>query len=852
MADQMTRTLFDDPKLKLVIERTEELSSSVGTAEYEAPLPALKSPTIPLFDDVLHLAGSVTPTLGILAGGKLAEKLFDGSSTLAAPAGSSLGKLTVDASITMAGVTKWDYGHVVVSTRASAGASLKICHFTPVRQDVSRLDALALVVRTSRLPQLAEISAVPMATVHQLDALLYIDFGVSAAVGQSFAGKITKELDGLARESFADLPLTLQLSVAASLRAAVGLGLYERMLVTVGRGASGALKKDWVRIRLERARRDTLSFAVAFELGVEYDLGTSLSAIVGRAFDRVPPLTGAAATFRELNKLLAEGDWNKVKAQLSDELADAISDWLDDTGWKTAAEQDGLVKELLAASKAVVKAYEDLGPKLQGWWDDLLGKVELGAGSKLRTRLERLAALDPQSVDLDQLISGKDPQIAELISLIEALSGHSLEEVLLGSDDEARGELNQAVEQAKRALKFLAETPPEVLAKLQEFAKRTGVAGTIDFLAENATSLDQFDSYLKGRVEKVARRLIEKVSGGLSAADLQKVQQAAKKIQSVLDAPEAIEAKLKKAAEKLKGKLGFSLGLEIGRVTERQALIDVEIDRQAEKLHAAVERELREGNVAGILQALDDELRRIGEEEEKQDKDFEPTFVLRQCVFQSRSLRTSTASTMLKIGSLFADERHTVRQWLQETELAVEPRDGDLRREATYAGSYMHTERVNRLTDRTGYGVVIEDAGRSGDLSDPYDEAGAKRLFFEVRFLHEDEGLEPAERIGLNELLTDLGFLDGEIVFANIDDLTADTQFRLTIDLRFPRSTLVRALTGIVEADWNRQFLAAAERWFREKSIWVPAHKPPTVSNGRVLEALMKWKDFQENWTIGT
>jgi hypothetical protein len=843
MADERLVAILGDPRVQVAFDLLDDLRTPVGTEAYELPLRPLASPTLRLFDQVAKLDASITPRVVVLGDGRAVDDLYGDSSSLSAPAEHSLAELELDAAVDLEAVLTAPAGQVTISAQVASGARLRYRHVTAVDRSESRLQAILDLAGSSRLPHLIRLAAVPEATAHRLEALFYLDFGLEAKVGKDF-------VLGLQRAVFDGLPAELTVKGTASAQAAVGLGLYERMVVVVGRGDRSSTP-GWVRLRLERESRRRFSFSVLVEVQAKYDLGSSLAPIVAKAFDQVPPLPRAAAAFEEINRLVADGDWEDVKERLSEELGDTLSEWLDGTGWKTWAADEA--QELLATARTLVEAYRGLGPRLQSWWDHLLGVADLGNGSQVRRLLQRLAALGAGSVDLSALIAGRNGDVGELLDLVEALSGESIEEILLRPEAEARSALTAVAAQAQKLLDFLNEGATEgLLAEVESFARRTGIAGTVDFLERNATSLDQVDGFISERVKALAGRWVGKAFDELTVTDRERVEEVAQRISRVLGAPAALEAKLQAAVAKLEGDIGFSLALEVDRVSQHQALVDMEVDPDPnhDDLHREIEAALAGGSVAGILQALDGALREVDERDDPNQPVPRLPFLLRQCVFQSRRVRTSAVSTMLRItvlGRSFEHNARTVSQRLEERELEIEQVGEDLRRRATYAGAYTRTEILNKLTDRTGYTLRLEDAGAGGDPGGQFDDEAGPSVAFDVSFLHEDRAVHTQEIRGLDRLLGDLGFVAEDSAFADLP-LTDQSWLRLAVDLRFPRTAVEAFLAGLGLAAWNDHFLAAGRRWFAETTVWVPDHQVGKVSLGEVMRAVTSSELFTRTW----
>lgn len=863
--DRRLLQLFADPRFQLAVETGEALLQPVGDDGYTPPVPptleTAGDAALTLFDRPVSLRASVAPVMRIHAAGDALEGYFGDGSSLPAPEGRPLAELALDAAIHLGMAVPARFSEVTVSAHASAGGELSYRHAVPVNPEGRRLDALLRLARTSRIPQLVKIAEVPPGAAHRLEATLFLDFGLDTRVGGDFT-------TGLATEVFQGLPAALELSGTASARAAVGLGLFDRLAVAVGRGDASATHPDWVRLRIHRTSERQLSFGVVVQLQATYDLGSSLAAILTRAFGEIPPLPRAVETFQGINRLVAAGGWDQVAGQLEDRLADTLGEWLDDTGWQQWAAASPQVRELLDASRRLVDAYQSLGPRLQSWWDGLLGQTDLGPDSPVRRLLSRVAALDPEHLDLAALAGRESTELEGLVELVEVLSGHSLEEILLAPGSRARSLLARAVAEAKRGLAFLDEldaAPGNLMARLQDFARRTGIDGSIRFLAAHATSLDQVEGYVSQRIRELARRLVDPLADHLSADDRRRLEGVAQQIQAVLDAPADLEAKLKQAVSRLRGELGFSLSLEVDRVGRRTALLDLEVDPSGTRaaFHRQVEGGLARGSIAAVLQALDgvEEERRRAEEAGRDPGEL--PFVLNQCVFQSQRVITGAASTLLHLTGLdrvFQNNRRTVSQRVVESEVRISQRQGDeggsedapgAERRGTWSGGYARTEIVQKMTDRTVVSLVARDAGTGFHRDRPFDRPGASEVGLEIAWLHEDLATHSSELRALDSMLVELGFTGEAGAFAGIQ-LSDQSRLRLSLEVRFPPAALDAFLADPSEAVWNAAVLEAGRRWFDDHTVWLPAEAVPSVSQGVVLDAVTRSEEFLDKWAVGS
>ncbi len=838
--------LFDNPKIKMAFETAQTLLQPVGQQGFDLKLsPRTKGAELQIFDRPVVAAGSLVPTARILSGGETVSGLFADGEVLTPGQGQSLVDLEIKANLELGMQSETRETDLAISARGSATGELCFRHLIFAEQGKSRLDAFVALLQGSRLPQLASIAKANPGSVQRFHALLNLQLGVEGSYGRSFRSAFSKEL-------FQGLPATLEVSGELTAKASLGLGLYEQMSLTMARVDSLSLNPGWVRLRLQRQDQKKLSFGAVVALQAHYDLGSSLVTIVQKAFGEIPPLPRAVQAFEEINRLAAAGNWQAIESQLSVASADTLSEWVDDTGWRQWAAASSEVRDLLDLSGRIVRAYQDLGPRLQGFWDHLMVSVDLGQGSAVRQKLQEVADLDVDHLPLDDLLSGED---RKLLEMIEALSGKSLEEILLPPDGEARKLLGQAVSAAKRALKFLNELqalPQDGMAKIEAFSQKTGIAGTIHFLAQNATSLQSLEAFVSERVRGLAGRLVDKAFDRLTKTDQAKVQKAAQNIQKVFEAPGELERKLVADLETLKGDIGFSLSLELDRVSQKEALIDLEVNPASRysQLQSRVEKALARGSIRSLLQDLDDEMK-------SGDYDEKPLpFMLRESVFQSSLVRTSATSTFLSLtglGKAFQQLQKSINRRIEKTTLEIKQVPGpaggtpSFQRHGRFSGGYSRTEIRNDVTDESAIFLVAKDSGTGLDPEAPFDgNEGSTRLH--LTYSREDGATETKDLVGLESLLGELGF--GAMAGAGAT-MPPEARSRFSFSLALPEAALTGFVQGLRPKTWNGPFLRAGRRWFDDPLVRIPV--PALGQNrGQVLEAVTRSELFLDHWTAGS
>lgn len=857
--------LFEQDDLKLAVEMTAALAADVGDGAFELPSldRASETATLTLFDQPFRANGTFEAKLGLLGSAATIDPFGTGQRCDLRP-GFNTVALEVDTAFGINGEAAPSTGAMTLSATAAASGSLVYRHWLSSRNQ-TRFNALSQAVARSRPPQLVGLAQgddgfPQIGEVHRLDGKLSLDLGLDFQFGRSLQ-------DELALELFGGLSTPLRVAGEATVKAALGLSVLSEMQLTVGRACQ--IHDGWTRIRLQRRNERRLSFGAGVALKLHYDLGSGLTAILEETLGQVqmPPLVDS---LRELNGLLAAGDWDQVRQRLSDTAADRVTELLDDAGWRDWLANDPRVARLTALSQRIVGAYDGLDARIRSWWDRVLGEADLGPGSPTRRLLERVAAIDPQRpVDglLDDLLTG---DAKELVDWIEVFTGSSLEDLLLGSDQKVRGTLGRAVTLAQQGLAFLDDLAPDTVRTVQGFLDRTGVVRLVDFLRRNTLSKDTIEQQLTGRVKGAVERLVGKSWDRITEADLARVRAWAERVQKILDAPAELEAKLRENLAKLKLDYGLSLSLEIERVSRTTALLDLEIDpAQAHaKLQGMLAKALRVGDARRMLQVLAEE-----SADDKYDQQPLP-FQLRECVFTSERLRTTAFSALLNIlglGRKFAESLGGTSQRIEQCTLRVQQTGNAFRRTADYAAAFERGESENKASSIAAVWIDCRDQGAGLDLDAVYD-LDAPETTLRLTYGREDDALSKSELDALDHVLRDLGFAGDHAVGAAPGAPAAlggptrrpaselgvplGSRTRFALEIRLPGATLATVAGGLEtaagERGWDNAFLNAAHRWLTDQSVQRLAIKPTKASVGPVLAEYIKRPLFLSHWRDGS
>lgn len=828
----LAKGILGNDKLRALYEDVQGLTQSVGTKPFQLEIPGFdekeKQGSVRIFDDLIDLTGEVSleASARIHGAGEKLSDLYGTGGDLAAPGKTSF----ADFRLAIAGgggiEGSAEQGPLKISAKGALDAGIHYRHVLPVARKDPRLQAFGDLLGGTRPPQLLELRKLIDGEVHRLDATLHLDFGLEARAGKSFAIETSLELfDGLPAKG-------LEASGEMALSAALGLSLYERMFLAVGRSGGMA------RIRLQRENERRLSFSAMMALQAQYDLGGGLAAVLEQALDQ-SPVPRLIDSLRTIADPVAAGDWDQIRGRLTGRLADAVSELLDDTGWKQWVAGSAEVKQLLGLSQKILELYDGVGPTVHSFWDQLLGKADLGPSSKVRGLLTELGKLDESGFELEHLID-QSGQSRQLVEMIEAFSGKSLEEILVSSNAEIRRLLGKVATQARKALE-LFDLDEEIVNKIREFAERTGIASSVEFLRKMPTTPQQLEAMASDRLKKLIERLAGKAWSRIRPSDLAKVKQWAQRVQALLDGAGNLEQEILDKIRSLKGEFGFSLGLEIGRVSTATALLDVDVKLSARKFVPKVERALTTAQVQALLEILG--------KEANQSKSGALPFQLRECVFTSRRVRTSAVSFIFNLLGTFGEELGVSRR-IEESTLRVRQVGKQLRRSATYAGGFQRTESWNKTTSETALWVEFEatDTASMPSLDGKYGKESSRTL--RATYAREDRQTTASELTSLRKRLEDdLGFEGGD----GIADVPSTVQTRLTIDIRLPGEALSAFCAGVSsQKEWNRHYLSAARHWFHDRLADRTTSFHPTLPTGAVLDAFVtQVGEFQANWKKG-
>jgi len=809
MATSLGR-IFDSGVVNKIEVLYDEVKNSgllepVGTSAFALQDVAVQAQKADLkvFDLTADLDAQSSAKVSISAAGTQVAP-FDKAVPMTADSGKSYAVLHVDGKLS--GDLGGTITNIPLTISAGGSATFDYDHSLQVAATETRAAALARLITTAQLPQFESLATMEPGEISSFQAALNLDLGIKATFGSSFdIDQVVKLFEGLSGQ--------FKASVRYSIEASLGWSLSDDMNVVVARAQTN--NDGWVRIRIDRARKDSFTAGATFALQVDYD-ASSIGDALEKAFE-LSPLPRAIKALETIATL----SWDDVKTKLTDRISTELIELIAGTGWKEKAANSAEVTEALAAINTVVSTYNSIDTKVQQLWAALLMKVDAGPGSELRTTIDKIAALDPANPNLQQFLS---PQAQKDLDLLESLTGKSIEQLLVGSNTAVLMAVDQAISYAQQLQRVITDTPTKVSAALQQVAEKSGVKGVIEWLAANATSLDAIEKSGDAAITKLVSKAVGKALGATTPADVAKVQAWAQKILAQWD---ALSAKLTAAAKFLKGTLGFNVSLEYSRVSEFSAVLDFELDPANKAAVDAVRAKLPSGSVRDMLAALDSI--------DRDDSGSLP-FTIRESILVSRHTRTGATTVLLSLLGLQKLQKVTGSRF-DESIVKVT----NAGREASYSGGFVQAVAAGSATSECGAWISTDATATTMSETEPYASAvRSMRLTFSRR-----DTKSTAEELGaLRTLLDDLGFTQtaGETLAA-----PDGAEISFTLDIALDAEAVKLFAADDSEEDWNKDYRNAAFRLVKDDMI---TDRLASVGQplGEVLAAVVATDDFGSTW----
>lgn len=789
---------------------------------------ATPSASLPLLGEELVFGASFDATVAVHERGRAIEAFEPGP--IPGPASGRVAEMRLAAGIKARTDLSPAASPWALSVSASGTAGLSYRHLLPVGEERTVGDALYDALARAAWPSHAALDGLEDGELHVLSANAGLDFGV--ALSRGFEQDVTWTL----LEAFEGAPATLRAHVQGLAKAAVGAALADELELSVGRLATA--NPGWARVRLRRRHEGRLTFGASMAVQVRYDLGSSLVAVLDRALE-LSPLRATIGALRELATALQSGEgWQTTVSALA---ARRIGELIDEEHWLERYTSDPRVKRLVDGLASFVDWYGRLDGAVQGFWEHFLASATGGRTEAIRALLERLAALDSETASLADLLG--NGTYHELVDLVELLSGHALEELVAGSVEAFRQRLAGVRTLAQDALRLL-DLDHELLGRLHGFAERTGIEACVAWIGAHATSAEALTATASSTIQRLVEAICGKALAALDPADVLRLQRWAARVSVLLARRDAWEQKLRQEIERLKGEWGCSVGIEVGRLLQRSAILDLEVDPRDLRLRRAVERALAAADVQKLLEALPDE------PVAATTAPTPPPFMLRECAFATHRERWASGSWLL--GALLGESR---RRRIVESAVRVtqEPPTAPggpwgFHRTAVLAGGFERGVRGSAAVRyECGVWLDLVAHGAGNRLEAPY-ETVARSLRLSV--LRHDL----ATSVGLGEvsatvrLLADLGFAAVDEDARALPDLDG-RETSLAIQLTLPE----RALAAVVEvaddeAAWDAAYYGAAFRWLAP-GLEENESNDVRSNRGAICRTLMRDPAFAANWT---
>lgn len=812
------------------LEGSGRLSQVLGSGpELRAALRlAIPSARVRVLDEELRCPTNLDASVVVHERGWAADAFAQAS--LAGPETGRVADLRLEAALTTSTGTNPTRAPWSLRLETAGRSRLVFRHLFQVVEERTVGDAFRDAIERARWPFSLKLDGLADGELCALSGELGLDFGLTLSRG--FERDVTWKL----LEIFEDAPVTFKAHLEGLAKAAIGASLHEELVLGVGK--VGTVNPGWVRIRLQRRHEATLTFSATIALRVHYDIGSSMVALLDRALDLLP-LWNLMGSLGELARALATGgdDWQKAVSSLA---ARRIGELIGDQGWLDHYASDAGVRRLVDRLASFVDTWEQLDDTVASFWEHFLSSATGGRTETIHAVLAIIAAIDVERFDASEwLAEGSHRQAVELV---ETLSGHALEELLAGSRAELQEALGQAGRLAREALRVL-DLDEEVLARLHAFAGRTGIEACVTWISANATSVRKLKTLATTTIEGLVEKLLGTTLAKIDAEDLGRLRRWASKVSTWLDNRQAWETALRHEMERLKGDLGCSVGIEVGRLLRQTAVIDLEVDPTAEGLGRAVEQALAAADVRRLLEALPEE------SPEPVPTPTPPRFMLRECAFASRRERWATGSWLHGSLTRESGRRRVVEGTLR---VAQSPPSGpdapwNYTRKAVFAGGFVRGIRGSAAV-RYEVGVWL-DLTATGPGNHPHASFAKVARNLRLAVLRHDlaTSTSQGEPSAILRLLADLGFtaIDGDA--RSLPDLDGQ-ETSLAIHISLPHDAIDALVTAVSETAWSTAYLNAGYRWL-EPGLEENEAIDLGSNRGAICRALMSDPGFQANWT---
>ena len=716
-------------------------------------------------------------------------------------------------------------GNGSVAAQVDFEKGFSYAHYRPILPSQSMADATnTLLARAQWLADL-DFNGLTEGEIHVFSGNMSIDFGLEASRG--FAAKLAGQLFGTlpARGSF-----------EANVKAALGLGLSQAMRLVVIR--LGGEKSNWVRIRFERQNHHRLTFGATFAVIASYNLGDGLVTLLDRTLEH-DSFAGVMRIMRDLKELqpkivtLAAATPEQLKQELKQRLGAEIYDRLSQMVGVERLINSEAIQKLVGAANRIVSEFDGLEGRIQSVLARLLGRTVLGSQSSLLIFLNKVAGLDPDKLQLANLV----PEYREDIGFLEIMLGQDIESLLLGDLADLQAAARQARDGARTILNFLsAETiAGQIGSWIRRYEEAFGITNLVTFLRQVPNLAD-----LNGYVRERGAAMMEKLSGKLVAQidndDLQKMIDFAKRLAPLLEDVTGMEQRLRDQLQQLHGRVGLSLGIEISRVVSRERILDLEIDTTRPENQAALEA-VRRLHLGDTVRSLPD-----GD-----------GYILRESALTSEKIRSSAFTFIF--ACLFARK---TRKAIEGLHVEAHQDGATIVRKGTYTGRFIQTFEAGDASETAPGQATMEwlseiaiqarVTGVGKTLLAPFNDQPSLGLCLKI--FRGTQSMQPAENAGTVAMLNMLGFR-----FPSDIAWRPDKPTKITIEIRLDADWVQAFLKLLAAGDGARDtdLLSAAQAWYldaqvdRRDTSFPKAHQQRGPLLAKVIGStayLKRWRDI--------
>ncbi len=795
---------------------------------------------LPVFGEELSLDAEVESYVYFHDAGE-SVRTFQGLKA-ATPEGRHFVELAFRPRVTAEMGMKWSLGYWDLSLKADASMDAEYRHLLLCNPGQKRRDAFESVVKSAKLPRFIDLKE-----THERKIKPYEFTGLHYALREKLkleAG-IIKEYDWekalpdvhklLKELKESELP-EFKVKAEASIKAGLGFELYDELTWELGK--INCVHDDWTRVRISKIHEERLTLGAVIALKAEYDLGSPFISMLEKAMEWSPVKTAmnALADVGKVSSKIKAGEWEAVASELAEKATPLLAQLLGiDELFEELKDSDDL-KKILRELNDAVEFYSELDETLKSLWEDLLSDAGVGEDSDIVLRLKEIKGLKGKSIQecIDLLFDDEGNDWSKALDLFETLMGVDIESLVVYDDEKVRETIDKAAEMAEKILKFLEDIPDAVIERFNQFNDETGITAVVQWIEEHTDSVESLQKYAKGQMAKFIERILNKSIELLEPEDLNRIQKWAEIIDELIDKTDEIDDKIREMLEKMKGDMGFSLSLELDRAVRKTALLDVEIDTASRHLSVKVLKALKERKIKRFLKELPGP---------KDDK--ESPFILHDCLFTSRKVRTNALNFIWSAFGLEGLLKRTIKR-ITSTKIEFKESDGQQTREALYSAEMQAMFERNENVLQGGISLQTFIEGKDFYFEGPYD-AGTLKHNLNLFFLLDDPESTATNRIFTDIFLMQIGFLGVNPEYAANVKIQKNPPSNLSLRIMLPEKALEPLFSDLDHPNFQVDFLNACTRWLDEPFLrGDDSQGEDGLTREKKMAALMTWEKYHE------